>query len=260
MRKAGRIRGDRFGLVTFAPEAGGPASAPYVQGLIGTFTRIDVKGDWMNVRSGKVAESDDKEALNIPSNLQPNAKFFHYRFYLKNHVLIFEIGNSGYRLTPNNASALFSRLLSTESVENEFGDVVCTVFPARDTVEEIVNSRVLHSVEFVVHAPNPDTGKKAEEDYKERMRRIHALRIQQSVLARKNEFIAPDDQLRSDLRIASTNGQVKAMVKKGRRLVRISTIDTPFEYVHEYEAKRTTTIDEGEFGIAADRALAQLKE
>jgi hypothetical protein len=178
---------------------------------------------------------------------------------LKSHVLIFEIGGSGYRLTPNNAGALFSRLLSTESVEEEFGEVVCTVFPSRDTVEQIVNSKSLHSVEFVVHAPNPDTGKKAEEDYKERMQRLHALRLGQSIVARKNDFIQPDDQLRSDLRVASTNGQVKAMVKKGGRLVRVSTIDTPFEYVHEYEAKRTSTTNEGEFGIAADRALAQLK-
>jgi len=259
-RKAGRIRGDRFGLVTLAPPAGGPASAPYVQGLIGTFTRIDVKGDWMNVRSGKVAESDDKEGLNIPPNIQPNAKFFRYRFYLKSHVLVFEIGNGGARLTPNNAGALFERLLSNESIENEFGEVVCTVFPARDTIEEIVNSKTLRTVEFVVHAPNPDSGKKAETAYKERLQRLHALRLQQSVVAKKNDFIQPDEELKSDLRVASTNGQVKATVKRGNRLVKISTVDTPYEYLHSYDGSKSTTIDEGEFGIAADRALDELRE
>ncbi|WP_353080064.1 DUF4747 family protein [Stenotrophomonas sepilia] len=259
-RRAGRIRGDRFGLVTLAPKAGGPASDPYVQGLIGTFTRIDVKGDWMNVKSGKVAESDDKQGLSIPANLQPNAKFFRYRFYLKSHVLVFEIGNGGARLTPNNAGALFQRLVSNETIEKEFGEVVCTVFPARDTIEEIINSKTLRTVEFVVHAPNPDTGKKAETAYKERLQRMHALRLHQTVVAKKKDYIQPDEQLESDLRVASTNGQVKATVKKGGRLVKISTIDTPYEYVHSYDGNRTTTIDEGEFGIAADRALSELRE
>lgn len=259
-RKAGRIRGDRFGLVTLASQSGGPASDPYVEGLLGTFTRIDVKGDWMNVRSGKVAESDDKQGLNIPANLQPNAKFFRYRFYLKSHALVFEIGNGGARLTPNNAGALFQRLLSSDSIEDEFGEVVCTVFPARDTIEEIVNSKTLRTVEFVVHAPNPDTGKKAETAYKERLQKMHALRLQQTVVAKKNDYIQPDEQLKSDLRVASTNGQVKAVVRKGSRLIKISTVDTPYEYVHTYDGKRTTTIDEGEFGIAADSALAELKK
>ncbi|MBN5078241.1 DUF4747 family protein [Stenotrophomonas maltophilia] len=259
-RKAGRIRGDRFGLVALASPAGGPASAPYVDGLIGTFTRIDVKGDWMNVRSGKVAESDDKEGLSIPANLQPNAKFFRYRFYLKSHVLVFEIGNGGARLTPNNAGALFERLLSADSIQDEFGEVICTVFPAKDTVDEIVNSKTLRTVEYVVHAPNPDDGKAAEKAYTERLERLHASRIQATVVAKKKQFIQADDQLKSDLRVASTNGHVKAVVRQGNRLVKISTVDTPYEYVHTFEGKRTTTIDEGEFGIAADRALDELRK
>ncbi|MFS8415569.1 DUF4747 family protein [Xanthomonas campestris] len=258
-RKAARIRGDRFGLVTLAPEASGPAGDPYVQGLIGTFTQIDVKGDWMNVRSGKVAEQDDKQGLSIPANLQPNAKFFRYRLYLKSHVLVFEIGNTGSRLTPNNAGTLFQRLLSTAPIELEFGEVVCTVLPARETIDEIINSKTLRTVEFIVHAPNPDTGKAAELQYKERLQKLHALRLQQSITARKNDFIQPDEQLKSDLRVASNNGQVKATVKRGNRLVKISTIETPYEYVHVYDATENT-LDEGEFGIAADRALDELRD
>lgn len=259
-RRAARIRGDRFGQIAFAPEAGGPSSEPYVEGLIGTFTQIDVDGDWMNVRSGKVAESDEKAGLSIPKDLQPNAKHFRYRFYLKQHVLVFEIGNAGDRLTPVNAGKLFERLLANPKIISEFGEVVCTVFPEKESVDAIVHSPSLKSIDFVVHAPNPDDGKAAERDFKDRMHRMRVLRLQQSVVARKSQFIQPDEKLASDLKIAATNGHVKAAIKKGNRTVVVSTADTPFMYVHEYTLQRGKTFEEGEFGIAADRALAELRE
>lgn len=258
-RRASRIRGDRFGRVTSAPDPVGPSSEPYVDGQIGTFTQIDVDGDWMNTRSGKVAEIEEKAGLSIPKDLQPNAKHFRFRFYLKQHVLIFEIGNAGDRLTPVNAGTLFERLLSNPRIIEEFGEVVCTVFPEKESVEAIVKSKALHSVEFVVHAPNPDDGKVAEKEFKDRLQRMRALRLQQTVVARSKEFILPDEKLASDLRVAATNGQVKAMIKKGNRLVKVSTTDTPFLYVHEYTANRSQ-LDEGEFGIAADRALGELRD
>lgn len=126
-RMAARIRGDRFGVIGTmgVPEDPRKAGA-FVQGTITTFTQIDVEGDWVNVSTGQKAEDAEREQINIPANLRPNPAYNHFRFYLKEHLLIFEIGNARRSLPPANAGKLFERLFSAPTIIKEFGEATPT--------------------------------------------------------------------------------------------------------------------------------------
>lgn len=258
-RGAARIRSDRFGMLSSAT---GPVQGveSYIDGRITTFTRIDADSDWINVRSGKAAIEDDLAGLNIPKNLQPNGRFHRYRFYLNSHVLVFEVGNGGNRLTARNAGTLFNRIFSQESIFDDFGEIAVTVLPERATVERIVNSNTIRSVSYVVHAPNPDDGREAERRFTQRLETMRVQRLEQTVVAKKNEYVKPDEQLKSDIRVAANNGSVNAKIVEGKRVVPVSTEETPFEYVHLYWSGRDQDVHGGEFNIAADRVLTKLRE
>ncbi|WP_083537605.1 DUF4747 family protein [Pseudoxanthomonas mexicana] len=173
-RMASRIRGDRFGLLTFLSLAEKPrAAGAFVQGLIGTFTQIKKDGDWINLTTGKNADADELGKISIPDGLRPNPKYFRFRFYLKEHLFIFETGNGGLRMTPRNAKALFDRQFSAEKVLEEFGKVEVTCIPKRSQVETILKDPNLRHLHLVIHAPNPDDGSAAEQAF---MKRLNSMK------------------------------------------------------------------------------------
>lgn len=80
-KRAARIRGDRFGLLTAMAKSSQPRKADaFIDGFIGTFTQIDEKSDWINLNTGKRAETDDLNEVKIPKDLRPNALFHRFRF------------------------------------------------------------------------------------------------------------------------------------------------------------------------------------
>jgi len=257
-RKAGRIRGDRFGTIAFMSETPSPrAKNAFVEGMIATFTQIDEKSDWLNVSTGKKAESDELSELRIPKNLRPNLAYSRFRFYLREHVLMFEIGNSGARLTPNNAEKLFERLFSAESIIRDFGEVAVTAWPSKDTLNKILRSKALRSVHFVVHAPNPDDGKEAEAKFMKRLESLNARKIEQTIVAKKSEVIEPDPLFIEMAKIASKNGQVDAIVVHGGKVSKISTKDMPYVHAHGYSTEVST--EDSAFGDACESVRHQLR-
>lgn len=258
-RKAGRMRGDRFGMLGLMSKTDHPGkSGAYIEGLITTFTQINVDGDWANIFTGAKAEEADIEGLNIPDNIRPNPAFNRFRFYLKEHLFVFEIGNGGYRLTPNNAEKLFDRLFSAPSIQTEFGEVSVTAYPSKDSVGNILRSKHLQRLYLVIHTPNPDDGENAEARLMQRLDSMNAKRLDQVVVAKRDGFIAPDALLIQEAKIAAKNGRVDAKIKRDGRSKDISTKDSAYIYVHTYSIESNTT--EREFGIAAEVVRHQLRE
>jgi len=259
-QKAGRIRSDRFGVIGTlgVPDSAKRADA-YAQGTLTTFTQIDVEGDWVNVITGEKAEDGERQLIHIPDNLRPNPAYHHFRFYLREHLLIFEIGNSSHRLTPNNAGKLFERLFSAPTVVKEFGDVAVTVMPTRDAISSILREKDIRSLQLRVHAPNPpDDGREAERRFLKRIEGLGARTLEQRVVAKSDRPIKPDAELVEAARIAARNGEVSATVKHGGRTMKVSTTDSPFVYVHEWHTGNNT--EENEFGKACDIVRHQLRD
>lgn len=257
-RKAGRIRGDRFGIIGLMSTNASPSkSGAYVQGMITTFTQIDVDGDWVNVSTGQKAEDDERSQIRIPEHLRPNPAYNHFRFYLKEHLLMFEIGNSGLRITPANANKLFARLFSADTIVSDFGEVTVTTWPSKGTLSAILKDAGLRILHLVIHAPNPDDGKAAETQWMKRLESIGARSIEQRVVAKKDESISPDGALIEAATVASTNGQVDATVRRGKRTVQISTRNSPLIHTHTYFSESNT--EASEFGIACENVRHRLR-
>jgi hypothetical protein len=258
-RRAARIRGDRFGLITAISKNSKPDKpGAFLDGFVGAFTQIDEKSDWINLNTGKRAETDELAEVRIPSDLRPNAAFHRFRFYLKEHKLIFEIGNSGAKLTPRNAGVLFERLFSAQKLIDEFGEVAVTVLPTSDSVSEIMNDPGLRAIHLVIYAPNPDTGRDAEREFRDRLEHMRVRRLEQLVVAKAKASIQPDSELIESATVASTNGRVDATVVREGRSIKLSTTETPFVYTHTYTAS-DNSIDAMEFAIAADRVWRRIR-
>lgn len=213
-----RIRGERFGMIASLQDPGGPKSDRFADGIIVTFTPIDAKADWVNISSGKKAEDDELSTIQIPKNLQPNAKFHHFRFYLKDHLLLFEVGNSGPKLTPENAGKLFDRLLAAPDVEKEFGQVISTVLPNSDTLDRIITHKRLRYIHIVLHAPNPDKGGSAEQNVTKRLEKMFARRMERIVVAKTKAHLELDAEIVQEAKIGAKNGRVEAKVDVGKKV------------------------------------------
>ncbi len=259
-RKAARVRSDRFGMISLPTFAENPKRADaFTEGLVGTFTKIDANSDWINIRTGQKAEEEDRQALqNLPRNLQPNHAQNRFRFYLRSHTLFFEIGNSGHKLTPNNAEALFKRLFSAQSVIDRYGDIDVTIMPNKDTLNTILKSKTIRSLRILVKKPNPDRGAEAERQFMARLERLNVRRVDSTYVADRQAAIAPDVELRDEARIASKNGRVDAVLLHEGRRHTVSTVDTPFVYTHEYDDRGTPEWDA--FAHACESARDQLNE
>ena len=259
-RKAGRIRGDRYGMIALMglPD---DASRPdaYVQGVLGTFTQINSESDWINVTTGMKVEGDDLTTVkSLPKNLQPNRAENRFRFYLKDHILFFEVGNASHKLTPQNAEKLFQRLFSPATIKERFGEISVTAIPDQETIQRILSSKGLKALRIVVSAPNPDNGKEAERQFMERLEDIHVQRVDSMYVAKQRKSIDPDDDLKQEAIIASRNGRVDARIVVNNKVVPISTVDQPFIYPLNFNQKSMNEHDA--FGLACDLARRQLKE
>lgn len=259
-RQAARVRGDRFGMISTLAASGGASIGrrSSVNGWITCFTMIDQSGEWVDVSTGQLADAQTVAQIQIPGNLHPNPSSHLYRFYPSEHLLVFEIGNSGNRLTPSVATKLFDRLFSADSVVEDFGEVVVTPMPSKDTVQEIITSSSVRELFLVVHAPNPPVGRDAE---RATMRRLEARRLKREetrMVAKPDEAVEFDSELQESTRIAAKNGHAEARITRGGRVERISTLDTPYVYTHTYYDD-VTTLEEA-FRSAADTVKSQLTE
>jgi hypothetical protein len=84
-----------------------------------------------------------------------------------------------------------------------------------------------------------------------------ARKLEQRVVAKKDNAIDPDKELSEAVRVAATNGSVDALVRRGRRTERLSTTDSPYIYTHEWYTENNT--EENEFGIACEIVKHQLR-
>lgn len=258
-RKAARLRGDRFGYITLLSREDHPRrDGAFIQGLLTTFTQINVDGDWFNMTTGKLAEFDERSEINIPPHLRPNPVLHHFRFYLREHLLIFETGNYGLRLMPTGAKKLFERFFTAQSILEEFGEPVVTVIPTKDTVGRILRSQKIVTIELRIDVPNPDTGKKAQEKWMRRLNDMDAQTATQKYVAKADAYVKPDQNLTESAKVAARSGYVSAVVRDAGKSQRISTVDTPYVFSYPYSTEVHT--EDNAFNIACELVRHDLRD
>lgn len=235
MRRALRLRrpialhGDRHGLLQFVPRE---PDWNLVHGIVGTFVRIDINDDWINMVSGDKASRDDLSQISIPPGLQPHYRRYNYLFDLATHKLAIEtrsepeVGKSPSALSPMLAESLFQDLFQQPELLDEFGMVNVTVMPHREAVEELIAWRKAEKITIVIKPPNPDDDD-LEEKLERRLATMNAAQYDQTLKAAKDERLQPDEEAEAAMRVASRNGHVEVEGEEGGTKVTKSTRDKP---------------------------------
>ena len=208
-----KYQGDHALVITSLPERKSDADElpADIYGVFARYTQIDVDGDWLNTQSLKLATPSDKSSINIPENLKPNVSAFYFRFNLHSHKMIFEVYSSQSKtLSQLKAKDFFLDILNQAPIRKEFGVFNVNIISSDDSLSSILD---MHRIQYIIteiERPNGDgvgnALERAEKNHKERLQALQAQRQKTEYKAMPGKSLKPDDLLKTEIYIASENG------------------------------------------------------
>jgi len=204
-------QGDHALVVTALPERSKGDLPTDIYGVFARYTQIDVDGDWLNTESLKLATPTDKKSIQIPSNLKPNVSAFYFRFNLHNHKLMFEVySTQGKTLSQAKAKDFFLDVLNQEPVRKEWGAFNVNIISSDESLDTILDVYKIQYIITEIERPNGDgvgsALERAEKSHKERLETLKAQRQKTEYKALPGQSLEPDEQLKTEMYIASNNG------------------------------------------------------
>lgn len=205
IKKIASLRGDRSGLITSLNRIG--RNDEYINGTITTFLDFDLEGDWLNTDTMEEASDNDRQLINIPTNLRPNIKSFYFRFDVENHELIFEHYSGGNRFSHNSVYNFFSELFADKKIQKDFGDVKLTIIQSKGSIDKIFALPRITDLEIYIERPNSDLwGDNFEEQAEEHMEDKNARSMTVIYKSEKGLGISRDEDLDRLIRASIRNG------------------------------------------------------
>ncbi|MCL1076500.1 DUF4747 family protein [Shewanella dokdonensis] len=240
-----KLRGDRHALLANMykirddQEDNGP-----ITGDIYCFTSIDVDGDWFNTDTGKLAEDELLEGIDIPENLKPNGARFTYIFYPQEHLLFYEAYYNQKSLGAVTAQKFLHTLFNQKSLQDKYGVVDVTHIPEKEQLEKALMIPFKEMVEMTFTRPNPDNLEEAEANFLNRMDKLNVAKLEQSYKAVKGMAIEMDPDMIQDAKISARNGTLMIKGKdEASKPVKFSTVDHPLRHIEYYDPKQQITFD-----------------
>jgi hypothetical protein len=179
-------------------------------GEILIWAHIDTESPWINKETDSKATAEEMEGVleALPSNLEPNFRYFNYLLNQAEHILLIEVQNeAGQRLSPTRAKRMFDKLF--EDLSSDLPEVDVTIIPEEETLERIFAIKRLRKLEIFIKRPNPDD---LGEDFKRIMDSLEqeGARSQkiEKIKAAKQPSLTPNAETRRLALIGSTNGYV----------------------------------------------------
>jgi len=218
-------QGDHALVITSLPKRSNDELPTDIYGVFARYTQIDVNGDWLNTESLELATPNDKKSIQIPANLKPNVSAFYFRFNLHQHKLIFEVySTQGKTLSQSKAKDFFLDILNQPSVRKEWGAFNVNIISSDESLKTILD---VHRIQYIIteiERPNGDgvgsALERAEKNHKERLQAIKAQRQKIEYKALPGQSLKPDDQLKTEIYIASNNGNATVIGrdKEGKKV------------------------------------------
>lgn len=206
--KSAPFNGDRRALITSCPLKG---QSLIWQGTIASFLHVDLKKPWLDLDAMDFAdESKIAEQVRLPEGLKPNAREFRYYFDAGEHLLAVQTRGPGEGRKASAGSFLrMFRFLASEVTKetDEYGVVSVSVIQDKSAVAELLALTDLRRITVEINAPNPDQSD-FEKAIAERMDRLNAKKLVESISASRGEDLKPDKELKMLATVASKNGRV----------------------------------------------------
>jgi hypothetical protein len=208
-----------------------PDSDRYYRGVLFTFDKIDISGEWFDQERNDVADSEQIESIFIPSNLHPNLKRMDFILDIKSHKMYFQARNiNGDSFSPRNVERVFKDLLNQPHLHSLFGTVDVTVVPAAEAVERILSMDGLSRLHIHLVRPNPDDNDEAYLAVLQKLQRQNVRSLDVVLTkAADAERIEPDEDTRRQAKVAAAgNGYTEGTGRgAGNQPIKESTRDHP---------------------------------
>ena len=201
----------------------------YFYGTIYMFTNIEIEDNWLNLEKKQFASDAEKNLINIPDVLKPNARKFNFCFGLKNHRLYIEIVNEKRQsINPNSFAKALKNLLRSNLLEDH--NLFITVLPTKATVDRIFNIPILRTLKLETKIPNGDQSDevlKIEEEFNSG----NIAKESRSYTAKPKKSLKISSDLEKRIKFSAENGYVEASGRNENGVrENISTRDTPAKF------------------------------
>lgn len=225
----GKIRGLDGGVIGEKSEWSGNPEDP-ISGFIWRFVNLDSNAPWANLKTRK--EQDPAKTPVVPPELKPHLRKEAFVFFPKGHRMFF----CAKTFSPGSVERMLKNMFSTSKIVDKYGEVEVHLETSQEAIETILKMERLSSVELFISLPNSDE-LDGEARFKERMDALNARKNDLKLTAGRGESITPDEDLKTQMVIARSNGYVKANgYSKTEERLEISTRSHPFKYGVEYDS------------------------
>ncbi len=193
-------------------------------------------GKWLDLKAREPVDDAELEGVNVPEHLKPGLETFEFLFYPQRHRLFFVSREREESFAPIDAARYFQALLNQPILRNEFGEIVVTPEPERDSLRKILAIPKLRRLEMQISPPNPDDFEEFEQEVKDRLKAQNAKRMDISLVASRGEILVPDEQTQALAEVAKSNGRVigRGLDDEGH-VVELSTKQHPILETAEYD-------------------------
>lgn len=235
-----KVRGTSAVMIGSCSAVNGGDDEKGLTGVIYKFFKLDAAEPWFDTQKKSAADKGELRKISIPDHLKPHLQEFSYVFYPEGHRLYFVSSRSGAQLSPKFLLSYLERV--TERAEfGQFGEIKLTVVPSEESIDQILSLSRLKSLYLDIHKPNPDDQKSAEALMQARLKKQNIKRSELTLTEASSKGIQPDDETKVLIRIAASNGEVRARGEnKAGELVSLSTEKHPMQEVVDYDSNVQT--------------------
>lgn len=237
IHERGRADGFMLGAVYDAESA---ISNDELKGEIYRFTNIDPNSPWFNTQTGKPADEEETERIEIPGHLHPNLDLMPFVFQPKSHRLWYVSKDRKASMGPQIAEAFFQALFDATCREHGFPPVEVTVVPDSGAIDDVFGIHRITQLTMVFKRPNDDADE-VERRLMELMQKRNVNRIEEVMTSQDPYGIKPDEDLVDQAKAAANNGYVLSEGFNNNGLpVRESTVEKPALYTEKFDEEIET--------------------
>ena len=127
------------------------------------YTKIDSNGNWLNLSNFEILDDDEKKReIRLPKDLMPDTLAIQYVFYPKTHLLFFEVYHRRSKMSPQTMGKFLIGLFSSNSIQEQFGEVNVTVIPSHESLDQILRMPRITRLNISIRRPNADDQEELE--------------------------------------------------------------------------------------------------
>lgn len=208
-----------------------------IRGKIFKHLKLSPDDEWLDANTDRPATPEEVEDI-LPDHLLPGLIQFDFVFYPEGHRLFFAMKNEKKKtISAKSGENIFKAVFGlVEHLWDEPIEIHVHVETSQEGVEKLFSMHHVKTIEYEVALPNPDEGNGAQDKFKKRLEKQNIRKQHTKLQSAKGQSITPDDETKTELNVAASNGFVTAIgSKEDGSKDEVSTKDHPFTQKVIYE-------------------------